>query len=284
MKIYLDVLVITNIFVTYFLLQSTRFFLRRKVSSTRIVLGSVFGGFCALFILIVASPVVIAMGKILMAVMIYSISFGYRPWKQLLKGTIVFFIINFIYAGLMFALWYFVTPLGMQYRNGVAYFNVSAVTLVISTVIAYLVIRLVGYWMKKIPAAHQIVQVQIDCDGKSVLLPGFIDTGNRLVDLISGDPIWVCELKALDGLLPYSVYQAMETKQIETIENMMWKKRIRLVPMQSVGGGGIMICFRPDQIWTIQNHQQPVLAHAMIGITAEKVSDGEFSIIINEIE
>ena len=57
--------------------------------------------------------------------------------------------VNFVFAGAMTALFVFASPKGMVIRNGTVYFNISALALVLGTVAAYGIIKLVTYLFRQ---------------------------------------------------------------------------------------------------------------------------------------
>ena len=144
--IYLDVLVAVNLFVTYFLLLSTALLLHQKPKRWRMVLSALAGGASSLVIFLDdlhwLVPVLI---KIALGVLLVIIAFPWKGKGVFIKTALLFIAVNFLFAGIMMALWFFVSPVDMYYRNGVVYFNISALTLAVSTVVAYLIVRLIGW-------------------------------------------------------------------------------------------------------------------------------------------
>lgn len=284
--IYLDVLILTNLFVTYFLLLSTKGLLHLVAESFRMVSAALLGGIYSMIILIPNIPSwLLNLLKLIFSVLLVAVAFGMKNKRLLLKNVIVFYGINFIYAGFMFAMWYFITPIGMIYKNGIVYFNVSAVVLAISTVAAYLVIRCISYLLSKNVKREQLTELELSCNGRMVLLSAFIDTGNRLVDILSGLPVVVCEFEAITDLIPSDLQQKILTFSLDQIENQLWKKRFRIIPVQAVTGSSAMVAFKPDSCFLItkegghgsaQKHQKEV----MVGISKTALSQGEFSALI----
>ena len=91
------------------------------------------------------------------------------------------------------AVWMFISPSGMYFRNGTVYFNISALTLIAGTLIAYFLIQVVSYLLDNRVKKTELMNVVVEADGKQVVLSGFWDTGNKLSDRISGMPVVICE-------------------------------------------------------------------------------------------
>ena len=281
MTIYLDVLIVMNIFITYFLLLSCDLILHKKGKQIRLIFGALVGGISSLVILFPPLPaVILLLEKLLISFAITMIAFGLRPWKLLLKRTAAFYIISFLYAGFMSALWFFVTPAGMQYRNGVAYFHVSAVVLVLSTVIVYLLLSVAAHFFRRTPKKEEVLSVRLECDGRETVVEAFVDTGNQLRDLMSGLPVAICEISALKGMIPEEISYALEEKQIEKIKNERWKKRVRILPMNAVTGAGTLAGFKPDRVIIEQEHEKQKEVNLLIAVTNRPLSDGDFHMLV----
>lgn len=280
MVIYLDVLVFINIFVTYFLLLSSGFLLHRKAKKWRTACGAIFGGLSALVIFLPPMPgVFLLLEKLLISVVLVLIVFGFENWKWFLKQTASFYLVSFVYAGAMSALWFFITPAGMSYRNGVAYFNISAAILVISTVVVHLVLCLAEHFLHRTPKEGQMLFVRLDYGGREAMVRAFVDTGNQLQDIMSGLPVVVCELKALKGCLPDEVYFALQQHKVEEIQGEQWKAKVRVLPMNAVTGTGTLVGLKPDHIWIEQEHASKEV-QAIVGFTDQPLSDGDFSMLV----
>lgn len=172
----------------------------------------------------------------------------------------------------------------MYYNNSVVYFDINAQTLVISTIIAYLLINLLCYILDKRVGANKIHLAEIEMNGRKVLVHGFIDTGNNLRETFSGSPVIICEHTAVESLLPTEIYQAVVQKDMTflgTMTNSLWKSRIRIIPYDVVGGNGLLITFKPDQFYIIKKDKK-VKKEVYIGITTQKLSQGEYDTILNE--
>jgi len=162
-----------------------------------------------------------------------------------LKTLLTFLIMNFIYAGLMLALWLFSSPLGMNYNNGYAYFNISFLAILIFTAIAYGVVRLIRYRMDSNFSSDERYEIKIKYRGAEISLCGFADSGNTVVDYFSGLPVIVCSKEKFSGILPGEILECdTYTTQYDGI---------RLLPFNTVGHSGIMPVFKPDEI-TITGH------------------------------
>ena len=87
---------------------------------------------------------------------------------------------------------------------------------------------MVGLAGRRRHAGSGPVWVRAGMDGRSVGFPALIDTGNRLREPLSGQPVLIVRDARVRSILPSSGY--------------------RQVAFGSVGGGGTLRCFRPDRL------------------------------------
>lgn len=73
-----------------------------------------------------------------------------------------------------------------------------------------------------------------------------VDTGNRLTEPFSGQPVMIASARLVRGILPEGGY--------------------RLVSYGSVGGQGLLKCFRPDKIYILRNGRRRQAPEAWIAV------------------
>ena len=179
--IYVDILVIVNLFVNYFLLLATAKFFCIKWKTSRLILGEILGGIYSLYILAPELPWFISsVIKLFMSVTIIAATFGIKKPTQFFKILIYFYSVNFLFSGIMMAVWCWFKPNGMQVNNGVVYFNISPVILIISTIISYIIIEAINKIVNKRRLDHKIINLKIKFRTNQISITAKIDTGNFL--------------------------------------------------------------------------------------------------------
>ncbi len=139
--LYIDVLVAINVFVTYFLLLASAAVAKIGCGKLRILLAALLGGAYSLIILLPEIHIVLSvLLKLVMLVTIIFTAFGFKNKRRFARITVVFFLVNFLFAGLMLAIWLTLKPNGMMFNNGTVYFDISILTLAVTTAICYAVI------------------------------------------------------------------------------------------------------------------------------------------------
>ena len=166
----------------------------------------------------------------------------------------------------------------MAYRNGVAYFNISALTLAVSTVAAYLLISLAAYLLNKRSRRQDLAELTVTLRGRQALLTGFVDTGNKLCDVFTGLPVLICEYRAIQAVLPERIqgfFQDPAGFSFQGLEDSGLALLLRVIPVEAVNGSSCLPAFRPDGLLV-----DGVPREAMIAVTGSSLSDGRFQALI----
>lgn len=279
--IYLDVLIVLNIYVSYFLFLGAARLMSFSLKKVRLLFGSLAGGAFSLIILFDLSDIELIAIKLLMGCALVLVVFGSKNLLHTLKCGLYFFLVNFIYGGLMLALWTFFAPSNMAYKNGIAYFDISALALVISTIIAYLAISLFCYLLNKRSSPKELVGVTVSLNGRETMLTAFADTGNKLCDIFTGLPVVVAEYDAICSILPQRTagyFKDPTSFEFEGISDSEYSLRLKLIPVSVVGHEFALPAFKPDNIM-VNN----ISKDAMIAVTTQGLSNGSFNAIINTV-
>ena len=279
--IYIDVLIILNIYVTFFLIKATGLFLHKKFANHRVAFGSLIGGASALLILLPQLNTLVTMFiKCLLGVIIVTVAIGYNSKRTFIKQTIVFIMINMVFAGLMILLWLFSAPIGMFYNNGTAYFDISFAAITISTVIAYGLIKLIRYIMDVKLGSEMNYTIKIKHNDKEVTFTAFGDTGNTLTDFFTGLPVIICDSMALHEIMPHEI----DFDKIDSLwnkNNNTTMKGIRFLPYSTISSSALLPVFKPQNIVITDNNGYKKDVQALIGISKERLKNDGVSALFN---
>ena len=227
--IYIDVLIVVNIYIDFFLIVCTKKFLYIRVKFIRMVLGSVIGGTLSLVALL---PRISFFLNILIdvagACLIIFAVFGRCSLKNFLKRTAVYFSFSFSFCGIMIAIYSALKPNGMAIYNDVVYFNISPVVLIILTLVCYYILYIIKRLSKGV-SGTATCNIEINIGSSIYTFTAKVDTGCNLKEPFSGDYVIVAEKELLNGYIPDS-------------------GKARVIPFDSLGGSGIIYGFKPDGI------------------------------------
>ncbi len=256
--IYADVLFIINFFITFLLLQLTEKLCKRNERLWRMVAASFLGGGYSLVILVdELAPAVSWLGRLAAAFIIILVAFSWQGFKCLLKETAVFFLSNFILLGLVVGLWLLLKPAGVVINNSVVYFNVSAKTLLVSALVAYVIsIFALRLYNKKL-AKNRLYDVSVYVDENRVRFFALADSGNNLHEPFSDYPVIIAD-KAL-------------------FENVRCS---RVIPFSTIGGEGLLQAFKPDKVTVSAADRNYSVSNIYIALS-DSVKRGEYRGILN---
>lgn len=283
MVIYIDVLLALNLFVNYFLLLSVAKFLHTRVRRLRILLSAVIG---ATFSLLIFLPdfgfIVTFIVKLILGTLLTVTTFGFKRKQLFIKTLICFWGANFLFGGVMLLIWITLSPNNMFYNNGIIYMGISPIVLILGSVSSYCVVCAVNFILSKRVQKERLCKIHIKVDENETSLSALIDSGNNLIDPLSGLSVIVCEFSAIARLLPEELYPYFaDPVSNPDLPEISWKNRVRIVPFHAIGASGMLGAFLPDNCHVyIKGTEKEI--EALVGVTTDRLSDGEFTAIIRE--
>lgn len=274
--IYLDILLAVNLFVNYFLLLATNRFLHSATRRIRLVLSAGIGALYSLIILLPVLPPVVSVPLqfAVAALMVFS-AFGKMRVIRFFKAFACFYLMNFVFAGGMFAIWYFLAPSGMVMKNSVVYFNISPLWLCLATVVIYLVFYLISRITGQMETQNLYYRLLIRTQGRECSCEGKIDTGNHLTEPFSGFPVIVIEYAVVQSLFP----DLPKQKEMDT----QWalENHFRMVPFHALGKDGLLPAFSPEFLSLHNKKEQIQVRDVYLAICFEKLEQGSFQALIS---
>ncbi|MBQ6600180.1 MAG: sigma-E processing peptidase SpoIIGA [Clostridia bacterium] len=269
--IYADVLVIINVYITYFLLKSTALLVKKNPDRLRLFISSLLGGFYSLTVLLpekIQGALVLL--RLATAILFVFIAFGYTSFKAFLRLNLSFLFCSFVFAGLMLALWYFICPAGMYFNGSVAYFDIDILTLVVLTIFCYCFMKLYEKLFRTRAPVNTVFYCKVDFEGMEFNLKAFLDTGNNLKDYFTGKPVVVANRNAFKKLFP----DALELGRNERSE------KIRYIFCDTVGGEGLLPAFSPFNMHIKGVDYDFSTAAVTVALTEKKLFHGEYDAIL----
>ena len=228
MCVYVDILIILNTLVNYFILLAVDKVLRIHSKRWSILLGSAVGGLSSLLLFLENLGIVMTLLKILTAILMTVVTFGIKPVRRLLKSIFLLFAITFLFGGLLFAIYIFFDKDILIYSNGIVYFDIDLTFLIICTVISYAVITVISKITDKKAPKSKEYYVTVENAGKIISCTALMDTGNNLREPFSDYPVIMLDKELFNKLFT--------------------EDKIRLIPMSTVNGESVIKAFRPQKL------------------------------------
>lgn len=269
--IYADVLVVINLYITYFLLRSAALLSKQKADRLRLFLAALFGGVYSLTVLLpekIQSALFIL--RLLFMVLLVFIAFGYKSIRSFLRLNLSFLFSSFLFGGIMLALWYFVCPEGMYFNGTVLYFDIDIMTLALLTVGCYALLKLFDRFFRSRAPVNTVFCCSIFFCEKEYKLSAFLDTGNRLTDYFTGNPVIVANKSCFAQAFDQALADAEVFKQ----------KGLRYIFCDTLAGDGLMAAFTPERVHITGTEYDFSASSVTVALTDKRLLQGEYDAIL----
>lgn len=277
--IYVDILLLINLLVNFLMLSATTLFIGKKSQAWRILISSAIGAIYSLTVLVenTSTSLSVILRIVCFLLMLFA-AFRIHTIKDLLRAAGGFFMANFAFAGIMLAVWFAFKPDGMIYQNGAVYFDISAVTLILSAGACYLIIRIISRLTKKNAPDSHTATLRASVGGESVECTALIDTGSALKEPFSSYPAIVCEYSLIEPILSDDMKKPLcgDFDGDTEYEN----ADIRFISFKSVGGSGVLPAILADD--TVMSFGNKVFENRKVYIAAYNgtLSGGEYRALV----
>lgn len=276
--VYVDILFLLNAYMTLFQLAATAKFCRARIEGWRLLLASTLGGLSGLLFFLGDYPLLCIAANLICAAIIIFTAFRPAGFKAFLKRMLCFCGCGVVFAGAIL-LCRTLGAKGLSYQGGAVYFEISPLLLIGATAGCYLILRVFFKLTEsKLPTKSRKMTVRVG--RRSVTLEAVIDSGNMLCDPISGLPVAVTPESAVSPLFTGDAARFFCGDGVCSDEG--WRRRVRMIPCRTVGGGGLLPGFLPDSV-RIGNKDVKLL----IAVSDKLDQDGETllpSAVRDEIE
>lgn len=244
--IYIDVLIVLNIYVNYFLLKATSRIAHSSIDTPGLVISSVTGSLFSLVILIPELNFFLTfIIKAAAAVIVVLMGFRRKSREEYIRLIVYFYIINFLFAGIIMGLRYFIKPEYLCINNSFVYIDVSLFSLIIFTALSYFLICGIRTVLDRDTKSNGSFSVIIKNGGSFVTLEGLSDTGNSVTDLFSGKPVIVCPADIINEFTGKNI--SSDEVYDEIVRSDIFRGT-RLIPYSTIDGNGVLPAFRPDEV------------------------------------
>lgn len=245
--IYIDILVSINLIVNFLLLSAAAFYLHEDAKVKRLILGAAVGAIGSLSILLPVLPFFAnTLLKVSVGCACVFCSFGRCRPRQFLKRCAVFLTATFFFGGIMAAVWFLFTPKRLVIKNSVVYLDISPVTLILLSILCYGIFRLCCTISGTTAQSDSSCTLTLKHGESIITVPARIDTGNTLCEPFSQCPVIVIGRRTAEAVTPE------EITEFETVRTLSYRTEIsgvRFVPFSSVGGKGLLPCFKADEVF-----------------------------------
>jgi len=255
MTVYVDLVAILNFIIDFLLLLTVSITLKRNASLKRILLGAILGSMTLIILFLPCSNFFLFLFKIITSFFICIVTFHFRDWKYTIQNMTYFYMTGTILGGFLYYL-----NIEFRYKHeGMIFFQNEfainfLVLIIISPVILYIYVRS----QKKLKSQYQHYYKLLITfkNNQKICLNAFLDTGNKLMDPITGKAIILVEKEHLKDLKIH---------------------RPIYVPYNSLNHHGLLKCIAPKSI----EIEGVTSKNYLIGISEEKFHIDGIDCILN---
>lgn len=253
MIVYLDILFLINFIFDFLILLTVNIALKRYRKIRYLLLGSLLGSLTILFLFIPLSKLIFTIFKILIAIFMCYVSFGYKNFKYFSSNILYFYMTSIILGGFLYYLKNNYQDNSYLYYQGikVPYFFL----LIIAPSILYVFLKSLNV-LKEIKNYYYKVEIFFTKD-KSLTLTGFLDTGNKLKDPITKKNIIIIPKKI--------------------IKNLVHIRSPMYVPFSTLNSSSLLECLKPFKI-IINGH---ILTNYLIGFSDNNLNLNGVECLLN---
>jgi len=285
MVVYADILFIENLLANCLILKLASAVSGFPVKTVRMILASALGALYAVLAVIMPSTALLsALGtRVIVSVLMVLIAFRIRTFSEFFRRWGMMLLSSFLLAGSTYALSILLEGTPAMY-GGLIYISPQGIlkAFILSAGLCILLVRPIGRILSgKAFKEGSIIPVHITMGNKSVRLNALVDTGNSLIDPVTGYPVMVVEAESVKPILPPEVYSSVVANNIsyyassgEDAARKPWLKRIHLIPYKSIGKeNGMLTGFRPDAVRVGKEGSLKEVKDVIIGVCGIKLSN-----------
>ena len=292
-KVYLDVILLVNFIMDFFILWVTGKLGNFPAKISRLVLGAFIGALYSIAVLLPQWSFFSSfLGKSLCAVIMLSVAYPPQGIAKFIRSLLYLYVISFAMGGAVLAAVYLLdtSPGFMQVWNGVGIiWGIHYSWLIIALAVA----GFLGYggfhYLRKGWFQEELLNsLTIYFHNDKVMIPALLDTGNQLTDPFTKKPVIVVERAALEKLFPEDFLQKTKEGNAEISEILgsldeTWAARIRLIPFNSVGkSDGLMVGFRPDIVVIKNKKREIITSEVYLGLVNRTLSrEGRYKALLH---
>lgn len=234
--VYIDLLVIEDLFLNYVVLTGTSLLLNRITKFKKIFLSSVIGLIPLIFLFTNINKIILNIILFLFSIIMSLIAFNYKDIVYTIKNILYMYFISIFLAGGL----YLINTNFLSKVN--SYFCNAIILLIISPIITYIYIKSIDE-IKLNNSNYYQIDIYLK-DKPKTTVTAFLDTGNKLSDPYTGKPI------------------ILVSKKVLTIQ----KEKTVLVPYNTIDNHSLLPCFSPEKIYI---HKIGYKSKLLIGIIDE---------------
>ncbi len=278
--IYVDVLFLINFVMDYGVLWTAARLSRIRFISWRLAGAACLGAIYGILVLLPDLYFLPAIWmKFLISLVMLGIAFAPLTWKKFGQVLLYFYLIAFLMGGSVLGFVYFMNNFAIQPVFSGVPLPYLWLAIALGTAV------LLGKWgvafLRKTFLQDMLkVPVLIRLQSHEIKVDGLVDTGNQLVDPLTGAPVVIVEYDVLAPYLPpqaKSLFSGGGEADLEKVAQCFaeagYVLPIRVIPFTTIGKRhGMLVGFKPDEIIILTGDQKVRNSNVVVGIYSRHLS------------
>lgn len=193
MIVYVDIVIVENLVINFFLLLVTMQIMSIKVKYRRIFLSSSIGAIYTLSLFFSQTSFLTTfLGKLLFALLMIYIILKDKGIVTTIKGLLIFYLVSFTFCGILFM--FALTQNGYDITKAFTLQSYSIKYLLFGGMVIYITMsRIIFYVKDRMVISNLIYDLEININDEVTKIKGFLDTGNELVEPVTTLPVIIVE-------------------------------------------------------------------------------------------
>lgn len=277
MIVYIDIVLIENIFMNYIILFATASINKVEIKLIRIFIASLIGGIYAVTAYITDLELYKTLIlKILLSITMVYVALNPKTIKKCLKQLIIFYLTSFTFGGTAFALLYFIKPSEILMKNGVYIGAYPLKIAILGGIVGFVTIVVAFKTVRgRITSRNMYCKTRIQIGGKEIESVSMIDSGNLLREPISGDPVVIVETSILQNIIPSQILNNIKEITEGKMEQIPieYASKLRIIPFTSLGmPNGILLGLKIDKLIIEHDDEEIENNEIIMGLYNKKLS------------
>ncbi len=277
--VYIDILILINAIISYFLLKVCIAISQRSVRTLRLCIASAIAGVFSLSLFLHINSFLLIALEIASAAFIVFICFGFINARVFLKHFFLFLACNIAFAGFVI-LFIMLGAKNISFKNYSVYINISPVLLIGCILSMYVLIQISTYIFGKFTPKQKAV-FSVCVDSKTISGTVLLDTGMNIKDVMTGKNVALCSYASLKSQLSQNLSDALQLyfthKQLTCG---LW-----LISVKTASGMSMMPVIGANslQVNTAQDFKGRVkiIQEIALCFTNEQIADASVDMLIN---
>lgn len=272
---YIEYYIIENLLINYIIISCTSILIKQYNSHKKKWLGAFLGTIYSVAYIYPNFKVLFTLPfKIVILTFIILVSFTYKNKRDLIRTSLIFYLVNIFICGSTYFIIYF---------TGIDHMKISFLI-----ICAYISCELLKYIYKDIKTLNYIKDLKKTIDisllGKNCSCEALIDSGNLLKDPLGNNEVVIVKSKILRGIISdelleydYENIDIVKVQNIISSSQSELSSRVRLIPYKHAGSNNssIILGLKADYIEIDKNK----ISNVVIGLS--NFDDLEYDAILS---